>query len=69
MSIGIRISQTDLLRSFADAASPWEQTGAGNPNTQPEVRTNLLNMMLKLTRQNFKIPPPPPKEEGKDEKK
>jgi len=29
----------DNVRSFADAASPWEQTGAGDPNTQPEVRS------------------------------
>ena len=32
----------DILRSFADAASPWEQTGAGDPNTQPEVRIWLI---------------------------
>lgn len=30
------------LRSFADAASPWEQTGAGDPNIQPEVSSCLL---------------------------
>ncbi|WVQ93363.1 hypothetical protein IAU59_000431 [Kwoniella sp. CBS 9459] len=45
---------TQAFRNFADSASPWEQVGAGNPNTHP---------------QEFKIPPPPPKEEKKDEKK
>ncbi|KAK8843449.1 hypothetical protein IAR55_007106 [Kwoniella newhampshirensis] len=45
---------TQAFRNFQDAASPWEQVGAGNPNIRPE---------------EFKIPPPPPKEEKKDEKK
>ncbi|CAD6583555.1 MAG: Putative NADH-ubiquinone oxidoreductase 30.4 kDa subunit, mitochondrial [Tremellales sp. Tagirdzhanova-0007] len=47
---------TQAFRNFADAASPWEQVGSGDPNVQPE---------------NFKIPPPPPppKEEKKDVKK
>ncbi|WVQ81164.1 hypothetical protein IAT38_003286 [Cryptococcus sp. DSM 104549] len=43
---------TQAFRNFNDAASPWEQVGAGNPNTHPE---------------EYKIPPPPPppKEEKK----
>ncbi|RXK37140.1 NADH dehydrogenase (ubiquinone) Fe-S protein 3 [Tremella mesenterica] len=46
---------TQAFRNFADAASPWEQVGSGDPNVRPE---------------NFKIPPPPPpKEESKEQKK
>nr|ODO04077.1 NADH dehydrogenase (ubiquinone) Fe-S protein 3 [Cryptococcus depauperatus CBS 7855] len=35
---------TQAFRNFADAASPWEQVGAGNPASKP---------------QTFNIPPPP----------
>jgi len=67
-----RAHVTTLLRNFADAASPWEQVGSGDPNVQPEVRACYLLLQDSAdSRQNFKIPPPPPppKEEKKDEKK
>ncbi|RSH95394.1 hypothetical protein EHS25_000481 [Saitozyma podzolica] len=44
------LTLTQAFRNFADAASPWEQVGAGDPKVRPE---------------EFKIPPPPPKEEKK----
>ena len=41
---------SDNFRSFADAASPWEQTGAGDPNTQPEVGSYTTVLIgVKLT--------------------
>jgi NADH dehydrogenase (ubiquinone) Fe-S protein 3 len=63
------MGKANKFRSFADAASPWEQTGAGDPNTQPEVSLRVRNGLCQADVQNFKIPPPPPKEEKKDEKK
>ncbi|ORX38905.1 hypothetical protein BD324DRAFT_617845 [Kockovaella imperatae] len=45
---------TQAFRNFQDAASPWEQVGAGDAKAHPE---------------NFKLPPPPPPEDAKDQKK
>lgn len=35
------IYQADQGRNFADAASPWEQVGSGDPTHQPQVSLRL----------------------------
>lgn len=34
---------TQAYRNFADAASPWEQVGSGDPTARPEVSTQQMD--------------------------